>query len=587
MKKENHILSDVLKLAEEERYLLKHPYVGSEHLFLSILKNKNSVSAYLKEYNVTYSLFKKELIKVVGSATKDFKENLYTPLLRKIIKRSENINTNINDVYESLFISLLDEGEGIAVRILLRMEVDLDEIYFDLKEKQKLKNMDESNKVGTLLNKTINLNEKVLFREKELEKIIMTLSRKKKCNPLLIGPAGVGKTAIVEELVRRVERNQVPYNLKDNKVYMIEMGSLISGTKYRGEFEERLNKIIKELINYKKAIIFIDEIHTMVGAGGAEGAINASDILKPYLARGDIKIIGATTNSEYHKFILKDKALVRRFDIVDINEPNKESMYKLLIKIKKEYENYHCIKVSNKVIKKIIDLSDYYLKSVVNPDKSIDLLDSSCAYAKMNHKKILDEEDVLNTIFYKTNNSLIKNKEFTTKLKQILNKYLPKVITNRITNAFKIRNSKPISFIIDNPKLKDIILNELNEINIVNIDIMMDVNNSSFINKNSNDNVFSTLIDKPYSLVTLTNIEQASKTIVSELLSIINDGYISVKYNEKIYFNNAIIILLLNNKNKNKTEINNKNNKNTLDEDLIKSVSCDLRNITLKDCVNL
>ena len=346
MKKEKHLLDEILKKAEEERFNLKHPYVGSEHLLLVILNSKNSISSCLKEYKISYTSFKKELVSVVGNCTKECFDNLYTPLLRKIIKRSITINEDVNDIYESLFISMLDEGEGIAIRILLRMDVDLDDIYFNLKEKQKLNSMEEANRIGILLNQNIDLNEKVICREREIEKVILSLTRKKKCNPLLIGPAGVGKTAIVEELVRRIEKKEVPDNLLNTKIYMIEMGSLISGTKYRGEFEERLNKIIKEIINHKDVILFIDEIHTMVGAGGAEGAINASDILKPYLARGTIKCIGATTNIEYYNSILKDKALVRRFDIIDVSEPNKENMNKMLLSIKDEYESFHHIKIN-------------------------------------------------------------------------------------------------------------------------------------------------------------------------------------------------------------------------------------------------
>lgn len=582
MKKENNTLNKILSIAEKERYNLKHPYVGSEHLFLSLLKTNNYVSNYLKDYNVTYSSFKKELVNVIGQCSRYSNDNLYTPLLRKIIKRSETINKKYDDIHENLFMSLLDEGEGIAIRILLRMDVDLDDIYMKLKEKEKLNLMEESNKVATILNDVINLKDKVICREKEIEKIILSLTRKKKCNPLLIGPAGVGKTAIVEELARRIEKNLVPDNLKGYKIYMIEMGSLISGTRYRGEFEERLNRIIKEIINSKKTIIFIDEIHSMVGAGGAEGAINASDILKPYLARGDIKCIGATTQNEYYNSILKDNALTRRFDIINISEPSKDDMYKLLIGVKKEYESFHNIKIPNKLIKKIVDLSDYYLKNIVNPDKSIDLLDSSCAYAKMSNKLYLDEDDIVNTVYYKTNNLLIKNNEFSGKLSKNLLNYFDKNTVKKIIYFLKLKNNLPKSFLINNKFIEKIFEKELININVINIDLNI-INDSLFSGKNINESIFSSLVEKPYSLVNITNIDSTNKKIIDEIVQINKDGFFELKSKEKIYFNNAIIICCTNSNVFYETGFNQTIKTSKLDKELVNSFSLDLRNIPINE----
>lgn len=585
MKKENKILENILNIAEEERCNLKHPYVGSEHLFLAILKSKNIISNYLKNYNLTYSLFKKELVDVVGRATIASSTNLYTPLLRKIIKRSETTNQSVEDIYERLFISMLDEGEGIAIRIMLRMDIDLDEIYLDLKEKEKLNSMEESNKVGILLNNNVDLNESVLCREKEIEKLILTLSRKKKCNPLLIGPAGVGKTAIVEELVRRIEKSKVPEYLKNTKVYMIEMGSLISGTKYRGDFEERLNKIIKEVVNYKKAIIFIDEIHTMVEAGGAEGAVNASNILKPYLARGDIKCIGATTNLEYNNSILKDKALARRFDIINVLEPSNDEMILLLNSVKKEYEKYHQIKIPKGIIKKLIDLSDQYIKNISNPDKSIDLLDSSCAYAKLKNKTSLSEEDIINTIYNKTSNMLVKNKEFIYNLSRNLKNYFSKETLYKITSVFNKACNLPISIIINSDDIKNIITKELGNINIIDVDLK-DYPSSLFINKNINETILSSLIERPYSLINIRNIDKGGKVVIDEIIKINKEGFINLNHNEKIYFNNAIIMLNLNHNDVYQTGFNKTIKNKFISDELIKSFQLDLRNITLKESIS-
>ena len=586
--KNNHKLDIVLKNAEKERIELKHPYVGSEHLFLALVKDKNNLSEFLCNYNLDYQGFKNELINVVGRPTKNNDVNLYTPLLRKIIKRYKAKNqTNNQDIYEDLFLSLLDEGEGIAIRIMLKMEVDLDDVYFTLKEKKKLVDMETSNQIGVLLNKYVDMDEKVINREEELNKIIITLTRRKKCNPLLIGPAGVGKTAIVEELARRINKDEVPEMLKNYKIFMIEMGSLISGTKYRGEFEERLNKIIKEIINNGKAIIFIDEIHSMVNAGGAEGAISASDILKPYLARGDIKCIGATTTREFNNSILKDKALMRRFDIVSIKEPSLIEMRTILEKIKEEYEKYHSIKISNNIIKKVIEYSEYYLRNISNPDKSIDLLDSACAYAKINgNGKELLESDILNTIYYKTNNHILSKAEFASKLKKDLIKIMNTKNAVKICNSFTFKPNIPISILINNSKLEEILINNLKDVNMITIDLNSYTYfsaNSLVLDKLVTDNIFSSIIDKPHTLIIFKNISYANKYILDEISKINKDGYITFKYNEKIYFNNAIIIATYNNENEKLTGFSKSALKTKLPDDFVNSFQNDFRNIIEKE----
>lgn len=581
-------LDMVLKNAEKERIGLSHPYVGSEHLFLALIKEKNNLSDFLANYNLNYQNFKNELVDVVGMSSKNNDINLYTPLLRKIINRYKTKSQSTNsDIYEDLFLSLLDEGEGIAIRIMLKMNIDLDDVYFTLKEKKKLDDMEISNKIGILLNTHVDMNEKVINREEELNKIIITLTRKKKCNPLLIGPAGVGKTAIIEELTRRINKGEVPEVLKNYKIFMIEMGSLVSGTKYRGEFEERLNKIVKEIINNGKTIIFIDEIHSMVNAGGAEGAISASDILKPYLARGDIKCIGATTISEFNNSILKDKALTRRFDIVNIKEPSYGEMKTILQKIKDEYERYHSIKISNSILKKVIEYSDYYLRNIANPDKSIDLLDSACAFAKVsgNGKELL-ESDILNTIYYKTNNHIINGTEFTEKLKKDLSKIMDFKSAAKISNSFSFKPNKPISILINENKIEEIIMNNFNNVNILTIDL----NSYSYFNTSSlvfdklvTDNIFSSLIDKPHSLIVFKNISCANKYILDEISKINKEGYITFKYDEKIYFNNAVIIASYNDNKEKLTGFSKSALKTKLPESFINSFQSDLRNIMQKE----
>lgn len=309
----------VLVSAKKEMSDLKHPYVGSEHLLLAILKNKNSnIAKKLKEYNLDYNSFRKEIINVIGIGTEVTEWYLYTPLLKKVIEDAmiESKEEKSEVTVEMLFSSLIHEGEGIAIRIMLAMNIDFDSIMEEFNVKSAGKKIKSKKKLmideyGYDLNKKVRQDEidPVIGRNNEIERLIEILCRRTKNNPLLIGEAGVGKTAIVEELSRRIVQGLVPNQLKNKRVVSVSMSSLVAGTKYRGEFEERITKMLKELESDNNVIIFIDEMHTLVGAGGAEGAIDASNILKPILARGKIKIIGATTIEEYKKYIEEDRAL--------------------------------------------------------------------------------------------------------------------------------------------------------------------------------------------------------------------------------------------------------------------------------------
>ena len=281
---------EVLMLARCEKNNLKHPYVGSEHLLLAILKNKNNVSVKLREYGVTYEKFRDEVISTIGIGSSDNEFLLYTPLLKRVIENAilDSKETNHGVVLVShLFSALLEEGEGIAIRILVSLGVDLDLIYQDFRTRF----IKESNvKKDLLLDEIgIDLNKKamegkvdpVVGRDNEVKRVLEILSRRCKNNPVLIGEAGVGKTAIVEEVARRLAFGEVPSILKNKRIVSVSMSSFVAGTKYRGEFEERMTRILKEIEDDPNIILFVDEIHTLVGAGGAEGAIDASNILKP------------------------------------------------------------------------------------------------------------------------------------------------------------------------------------------------------------------------------------------------------------------------------------------------------------------
>lgn len=409
----------IFKDAEKIAIDLNHPYIGTEHLLLSLINNDDKIKKILLKYDLTYDEFLDELLLVVGTSENKKCTCIYTPLLKRVIKTADEISKNKIMEPMHLLEAILEEGEGIAIRIIISMGIDIDKLYDEIKKKHKKGNTKlELYNIGKDMSE-INSDDILVGREKELNLIIETLLRKNKNNPLLIGPAGVGKSAIIEELARRIKSGNVPNKLKDKKIVSLEMSSLVAGTKYRGEFEEKLNKVIKEIEENPEIIIFIDEIHTMANAGGAEGAINASDILKPYLARGKVKIIGATTTNEYNKFIAKDKALSRRFEIIKINEPTIKETENILSKIRPSFEKHYNIKITEENIKNIVSLTDRYVLDRFNPDKSIDLLDSVCAMKEVESTKEKDisklKDKLLNIVKKKEN--MVKKNNFDEALK--------------------------------------------------------------------------------------------------------------------------------------------------------------------------
>lgn len=414
-------VSKIFKGAEKLMMELNHSYVGTEHLLLSMLKNNEEIKDLLNRYCLTYDDFLDELQLLVKEETSKKSTCIYTPLLKRVIKNAFDISKCNTIKPIDLLVSILEEGEGIAIRIMAGIGIDIDKLYDEIKIKSKKNNPKlEIYNIGKDLTE-YTTDDLLIGCEKEINLIIETLLRKNKNNPLLIGDAGVGKSAIVEELARRIKDGNVPNKLKNKKIVSIEMSSLVAGTKYRGEFEEKLNKVIKEVENNPEIILFIDEIHTLSNAGGAEGAINASDILKPYLARGKVKLIGATTINEYNKFIAKDKALSRRFEIIKVNEPNIEETIEILSKIRPSFEHHYNIKISEDNIKEIVSLTNKYILDRFNPDKSLDFLDSICAMKEVESSK---EKDI----------SLLKNK-----LANIIKKKENMVKKNNFEEALNLR----------------------------------------------------------------------------------------------------------------------------------------------------
>jgi len=604
----------ILKEAEQEMFNLNHPYVGSEHMLLGILKISNLLKTVLETYNLTYEGFKKELISVVGTARKKSELALYTPLLKRIITDAIDEATETNGgVVEPvhLLLGMLEEGEGIGMRILYNMDVNVDGIYNDI---IKLSNKKKQEKTSILcdIGKPINAckNEHIYKREKELDNLIEVLLRKNKNNPLLLGEAGVGKTAIVEEFARRIEEGLVPDRLAGMRIIEVETGSLISGTRYRGEFEDRLNKIIKEAITEKDIILFIDEIHTLVNCGGAEGAVDAANILKPYLARGELKVIGATTSREYKQSIYKDKALDRRFQAINIEEPSLKDTEFILKNIKSNYENHHNVIISDENIKDIIKYADKYIFNRYNPDKSIDILDSVCAHVQLSrpnknntlgelnkkkekfllnkkYKEALEteikikdlkentsriqitKEDILKVVEYRANIPVLDNfNEKINKLPDIIKSHIYgqdrqiDEVCNTLKEKYLIDNSSPLSILLLGPSgcgktflAKEIANNLFGTKELLRLD-MSELSGEGAINKllgspqgyvgYEDECLLSKIKDYPYSMILLDEIEKASKKVQKLFLEILENGHIRNAKGENIHFENTTIIMTSN-----------------------------------------
>ncbi len=394
----------VLINAKKEMQELKHPYVGSEHLFLALLKIDYDISKKMNEFGVTYTNFKEQLIELVGIGKEDNPWFLYTPLLKRVLETALLISkeSSMGEVTpEHLLFSILEEGEGVAVRVLNKLSVEVTDLqdYFSNKLSNKKKNGRKKllvEEFGIDITKKALMNEldPVVGRENEIQRMMEILCRRGKNNPLLIGDAGVGKTALVEELARLIVQEKVPDKLRNKRILSVSIATLVSGTKYRGEFEERVTKMLKELENSDDILLFIDEIHTLMGAGGAEGAIDAANIFKPALARGKIHLIGATTTDEYKKTIEKDRAMERRFQTVFVKEPAVEKVYEILDKLRPIYEAYHDVKIGDDELKKIIQLSNKYIYDRKQPDKAIDVLDEVCSKVSLLHHSSYGKLDI-------------------------------------------------------------------------------------------------------------------------------------------------------------------------------------------------
>ncbi len=395
----------VLTLAQDEAQRFNHNYIGTEHLLLGLVREGEGVAArVLENMNVELAKVRTAVEFIIGRGDRPVVGEVgLTPRAKRVIELAIDEARRLGHNYigtEHLLLGLVREGEGIAAGVLESLGVNLDKVRHEV-----IRVLSQSSSAGPAqetkrASKTptvdalgINLTEAaradkldpVIGREKEIERVIQILGRKTKNNPALIGEPGVGKTAIAEGLAHRIVAGDVPDILLNKRVLTLDIGSLVAGTKYRGEFEERLKKIIEELRNTNDAILFIDELHTLVGAGAAEGAIDAANILKPPLSRGELQCIGATTLDEYRKYIEKDAALERRFQPVMVEEPSLEQTIEILKGIRERYEQHHKVEITDDAVMAAADLSIRYITDRHLPDKAIDLIDEASSRVRLRH----------------------------------------------------------------------------------------------------------------------------------------------------------------------------------------------------------
>jgi ATP-dependent Clp protease ATP-binding subunit ClpC len=396
----------VVVLAQEEARLLNHSYIGTEHILLGLIHEGEGVAAKaLESLNISLEAVRAQVEEIIGQGGSSPSGHIpFTPRAKKVLELSLREALQLGHNYigtEHILLGLIREGEGVAAQVLVKLGADLSRVRQQViqllsgyqgpagkgegtpagakdepQEKGGSQILDQFGRNLTQLARDNKL-DPVIGRTKEMERVMQILSRRTKNNPVLIGEPGVGKTAIIEGLAQKIVRNDVPETLTNKQLYTLDLGSLVAGSRYRGDFEERLKKVLKEIKTRGDIILFIDEIHTLVGAGAAEGAIDAASILKPMLARGELQTIGATTLDEFRKHFEKDAALERRFQPVKVEEPEVAHTIEILKGLRDKYESHHRVTITDQALVAAANLADRYIADRFLPDKAIDLIDEA------------------------------------------------------------------------------------------------------------------------------------------------------------------------------------------------------------------
>lgn len=549
----------IMSIAESLAYDFGHINVGSEHLLLSLSKDKNyCFKGLLEKQGITYSQIKEKILKINPLRNLKPVYMEYSLHLKNIVDLAleESKKNNENQIeIERLTKAMLSDIDSFAVQIIMGLDGDAEQLKKEVEENKK--------DYGTPIEDLINLNQKVLKnnpkligREKELNEIQDILLKRNKRNVILIGEPGVGKTAIIEELAKRINNKEVKKGLENKVIYQLNISDIVAGTKYRGEFEEKLKKIIKKVRNKKDIILFIDEIHSIVGAGGAEGAIDASNILKPYLSSGEINCIGATTFDEYSKFIEKEKAFQRRFQTLKVVESSLFETVDILLKTKTDYESYHNIKIEDEAIKEIVEYASFYILNRMFPDKAIDLLDVLCVKAKNDNKDLnLDNTKEYLKTFLKSSidDENIKKIKFS-----LENKY-PNLQTKELVDILKSiqkKKDKPLVSVLlvtekENEVVKDISL-ELEEFAFLKVDLK-EYSDSISINKMlgampgyvgyEQNTIFDVVMKNSNSIILFKNYDYASEKIKNVVNTILKEGIINDNAQRKIDFRGSLVFI--------------------------------------------
>jgi len=618
-KRAEQALKDTRDFAIENKY----SYIGTEHILYGLVKEQKGLAAkILSRQNISKEYLQEQIIKIDGKMTKKhIVEPELTPRARRVLENSIKEAKKLGYNYvgtEHILLGLMKETDSIAIRILIDANVDPERIFADLlkvmSEESPLKTSNTRKEVTPTLESfseditilaSLGKLDEVIGREQEINRIIQILTRRTKNSPLIIGEAGVGKTSVVEGLALRISKGNVPDELKDKRVLLLDISSMLAGAKYRGDFEERFKKCIKETKNAGNIILFIDEMRSIVGSGSAEGALDAANILKPHLSRSEIQIIGATTSEEYTKYIEKDSALNRRFQIVKIEEPTENEAIEIIKGIKSRYENYHNVKITDNGIKEAVRLSVRYITDRSLPDKAIDIIDEACSKAKNS----IDNSDENNSVTLEEQILTLKNsrkkkksvkinitekeidevvsrwvnvptkrleKDDMDKLKNLESVLKSKIIgqdeaVTKLAKAIKrsrvgLRDPKrPIaSFLLTGPtgvgktELVKVLASQIfdDENNIVRIDMSeyMEAHSVSkligsppgYIGFGEGGYLTEKIRRKPYSVILFDEIEKAHPDVYNIMLQILDDGRLTDSNGRVVDFKNTICIMTSN-----------------------------------------
>ncbi len=589
-----------INAAMAEASLLGHSFVGTEHLLWGILREGDCGELKnISECKIDCEKVLGLLLEDIGRGTKsNLSPSDFSPLCRKILENSlaEAKRTGSLADTGTIISSILREQDCTAVKYLSAFGCDLNGLFREVsamplsmdylpKEKQKLKtpSLDKYSRDLTRLARE-NVFDPVIGREKEISRVIQILSRRTKNNPCLVGDAGVGKTAIAEGLAQRMAKGEVPENLKNKRLCSLDLSLMIAGTKYRGDFEERIKTVIDEVIRSSNIILFIDEVHTIVGAGAAEGAIDASNILKPQLARGELQLIGATTTEEYRKYIQKETALERRFQSVAVEEPSAGVAEQILFGLKERYEKFHKITITDSAIKAAVRFSVRYLPEKRLPDKAIDLIDEACSRKTIenlsfrgNFCNILLEEDVAKVLSSATGINIGKITEDESKRLLNLEEKLHKRVAGQekavsaVSRAIRrnragLRDPKrPIGiFLFCGPagvgktELSKALAEELfsDEKALIRFDMSEYSDKASvtkligsppgYIGYDDGGKLTEAVRRRPYSVVLFDEIEKADPTVYNLFLQLMDDGTLTDSHGVKVNFTNCVVIMTSN-----------------------------------------